>query len=488
MMKDKHANIITSSIPVHSPSIKNNSVMRISSSYTEFDWTQPYNKHNTDESTGTGFVLDKICGLQSENDNSFLLLTAYHVVESAKQILVRIESLKGSQMVSSKLIACNPELDVAVIRVPVELPSDAEKLKCGDSDQIHPLDDVQALGYALGKMHLNYTTGVISGRTPNKIQIDAAINGGNSGGPVLNANTGLVIGIVVSGYNNAQNMNFACPIKEAVNSMYRIINTNMVYESVPVLNARFVITSSVLTQSYGLENGCVCTYINKDSDIYRKGVRNGHIITKINEYDIQYDCTIRPPFWDNPLSYKSIIQRSAIGDTIKIEYFDTHKKELLSIDTILEKNNNTFREMWPEFENIRYCLKGGIVVQPLVSNLANSHINKVLHWKFTNMMNNPEIKDKSVAIITHLQSNCPFKKTPGTLAVGDVILGINNISINKESSKDPFQQYVDAWESLKDENIITLYTRDGSISSASKEDILTCDNEIINELQIKLTS
>ena len=48
--------------------------------------------------------------------------------------------------------------------------------------------------------------------------------------------------------------------------------------------------------------------------------------------------------------------------------------------------------------------------------------------------------------------------------VGDVILGINNISINKEGSKDPFQQYVDAWESLKDENIITLYMRDGSIS------------------------
>ena len=201
---------------------KNNSVFRITTSSVSFDWAQPYNKHNDEEGTGTGFVIDEICNLGQNNEDSFLLLTAYHVVESAKQILVRIESTHGSQVAYSKLIACNPDLDVAVVNVPVKLPADIQPLKCGGSDSISPLDEIQALGYALGKEHLNYTTGVISARTPSAIQIDAAINPGNSGGPVLHTATGVVIGIVISQYSNAQNMNFACPIKEAIDSMSRV--------------------------------------------------------------------------------------------------------------------------------------------------------------------------------------------------------------------------------------------------------------------------
>jgi S1-C subfamily serine protease len=468
---------------------RNNSVLRISSSYVAFDWTQPYNKHNTSESTGTGFVMDKISELNTVDDeNSFSLLTAYHVVDNAKQILVRIESLNGSEIIPSKLIACNPDLDVAILQVPTKLPDDIHPLQCGDSDAVSPLDDVQALGYALGKTHLNYTTGVVSGRTPSKIQVDAAINGGNSGGPVLNAKTGLVIGVVVSGYNNAQNMNFACPIKEAYDSLSRIVREKKMYELLPVINARFVTTSTSLTKIFGLQNGCMCTYIHEKSDAYNQGVRKGHILTKINDYDVQYDGTIRPPFWENPLSYKSIIHRGAIGDEMKLEFFDTDSKTLRSISTQLESNKNVFREMWPEFENIRYCVRGGIVVQPLVANLANHEVNKVLHWKFTNMMNNSEIKVQSVAIVTHLQSNCPFKKTPGTLTVGDVILGINDIYVNKAGEIDPFEQYINAWDKLQNDEIITLYMRDGTIASATKSDIVKCENEIQKELHIDLVN
>jgi len=65
------------------------------------------------------------------------------------------------------------------------------------------------------------------------------------------------------------------------------------------------------------------------------------------------------------------------------------------------------------------------------------------------------------------------ESTPGTLAIGDVITGINDISLHDDTGAgDPFQRYVSAWNNLgTDENIITLRTRDGKISSIRKRDL-----------------
>ena len=65
--------------------------------------------------------------------------------------------------------------------------------------------------------------GVISGRTNIHIQIDAAVNGGNSGGPVCNSD-GSVIGIVLAGYTKAQNVNYICPINEACSVVDSILS------------------------------------------------------------------------------------------------------------------------------------------------------------------------------------------------------------------------------------------------------------------------
>jgi len=73
-------------------------------------------------------------------------------------------------------------------------------------------------GFALGLPHLQITTGVVSGL---HLQTSASINPGNSGGPLLNKD-GQVIGIVVSGYLQAQNVSNACPINQAIASLRRL--------------------------------------------------------------------------------------------------------------------------------------------------------------------------------------------------------------------------------------------------------------------------
>ena len=224
----------------------------------------------------------------------------------------------------------------------------------------------------------------------------------------------------------------------------------------------------------------MCTHIRPNSDIGERGIKEGDIITKIQDYDVQYDGTIRPPFWKNPLPYKSIIYRGAIEDQLKIQYYSVKARALLETQAKLEHNTNVFREMWPEFENIRYCTFGGVVVQPLVANLVNPKVDKHFHWKFHNMMKSPLMKHKSVVVITHLQANCPFKKTPGTLAVGDVIIGVNDIPLHGDTDVDPFDRYVNAWKALGGADIITLRTRDGNISSITRKDLLTGANATEN--------
>ena len=198
-------------------------VCRITTSYIIYDWMKPYNKTMSSDATGTGFVVKGHTNLNNSDDaDHFLLFTAYHVVEFAKQINVRIEA-DQSMVITSKLLTCNPDLDVAVLIVPIKLPSSITPLSLGESDSITPLQPIQAVGYALGSTHLQFTTGVISGRISDRIQIDAAINKGNSGGPLIDKKTKGVVGVVVSARTSAQNVNYACPIQEALESLKRML-------------------------------------------------------------------------------------------------------------------------------------------------------------------------------------------------------------------------------------------------------------------------
>ena len=145
-------------------------------------------------------------------------MTAYHVVADAIRIQVFFEALDGVPYDAHTVLA-NPELDVALLAT-VQPISNRDKIKgfqVGSSDTLRRLHTVKALGFALGSPHLQTTAGIISGRitAPPRLQIDVAVNPGNSGGPLLD-NKARVVGIITSGIRNAQNVNFAAPIQEVI--------------------------------------------------------------------------------------------------------------------------------------------------------------------------------------------------------------------------------------------------------------------------------
>jgi serine protease Do len=169
---------------------------------------------------GTGFVYDK----------SGLVLTNNHVVEDGTEISVKFAD---SREVPAKIVGRDKPADVAVLRVEDRALS---ALRLGDSDAVEVGDWVVAIGNPFGLSH-TVSAGILSakGRTHedvkgldefgyfNFLQTDAAINQGNSGGPLLNLQ-GEVVGINSAIRANANSIGFAIPInmvKELLPSLLR---------------------------------------------------------------------------------------------------------------------------------------------------------------------------------------------------------------------------------------------------------------------------
>lgn len=152
-------------------------------------------------------------------DSNGLLVTALHVVEDASKVSV---VLPGGQPQPADVIGFDSDNDLALLRVG---QSGLSPFTFGDSDALTSGEEVVVIGYPLadrlGTYDVTVTKGIISAirpqsgpRTPPPIQVDAAMNPGVSGGPVLSMN-GQVIGIAVSGLSRAENLNFAGPANAA---------------------------------------------------------------------------------------------------------------------------------------------------------------------------------------------------------------------------------------------------------------------------------
>ena len=155
---------------------------------------------------GSGFIIDATGNI----------LTNHHVIEGAERITVK---LSDGRSLRARVVGIDPDTDIALIKV--DAPATAAVAPLGDSDTLRVGEWVCAIGNPLAYEH-TVTVGVVSfiGRKlfdtslDNYIQTDAAINFGNSGGPLINAR-GEVIGINAAISSRASNIGFAVPINQA---------------------------------------------------------------------------------------------------------------------------------------------------------------------------------------------------------------------------------------------------------------------------------
>ena len=273
------------------------------------------------ESAGTGFIIS--------TDGT--IVTNRHVVPSGTSS-VSVTLADGTRYDDVQVIgrtSASSTLDVAFLKITDLKGKKLSPLTLADSAKVQVGDRVIAIGNALGQFQNTVTSGIISGygrdvtagdqsgqeaeALIDLFQTDAAINAGNSGGPLVNIN-GEVIGINTALAGGAQNIGFAIPINDVKGLIATVLKKGKVEQ--PFLGVRYVSLTDNLAFEFDLkvESGA---YIVPSSDgqasivsgspAEKAGLKEGDIIIKVNNLKI-----------DDKTSLANALNRFQVGNTIKL--------------------------------------------------------------------------------------------------------------------------------------------------------------------------
>ncbi|AHF93794.1 protease Do [Opitutaceae bacterium TAV5] len=257
------------------------------------------------------------------------ILTNNHVVDGADELKV---ALSDGRELTAKLVGADPKTDVAVIKIEA---SDLPAITFADSDKIRVGDVVFAVGNPLG-VGQTVTQGIVSatGRNSlgiigngdgyeNFIQTDAAINQGNSGGALVDAE-GRLIGIntaIISPSRGNIGIGFAIPANLAAGIMRSLVETGGVQRGYLGIQGQDV--TEEIADAAGLKKGTTGIIINdipSDSPAGKAGLRRNDVVTAVNERPVKSMRDLR-------LQIASL----APGTEVKVTYLRTGKEHTATV-------------------------------------------------------------------------------------------------------------------------------------------------------------
>ena len=238
---------------------------------------------------GSGFVIDK----------EGHILTNYHVVEGADEIVVMLESNGKEKEYTATLIGSDSKTDIALIKINRKPGDNTEFpfLELGSSENLEVGEWVVAIGNPFGLSH-TVTVGVVSalgrsigaGPYDEFIQTDASINPGNSGGPLINID-GQVIGIntaIISGNAGGNvGIGFAIPINIAKGILKDLKENGSVTRG--WLGVMIQKITPELEKSFGLSQseGALVGDVIPDGPAAKGGIKRGDVIIKFNNQPVR---------------------------------------------------------------------------------------------------------------------------------------------------------------------------------------------------------
>ena len=272
-------------------------------------------------SSGTGFVY-KVAGKKA------YIITNAHVVSGGNK--VKVQFTDGNTYEVS-LVGQDEYADIAVLSI------DKDKIlltaELGSSEEARLGDTLFTIGAPLDSEYSwTVTRGVLSGKdrlvevgTGNSnvanwvmsvLQTDAAINSGNSGGPIANSN-GEVIGVtnmkLVS--SGVEGIGFAIPIEDAINYANQLIENKEIIRPILGVGTLNVTDAEPLQYQYGISldksisSGAVVAYVQAGSPAAEAGFEKGDVITKFGSYDISSSAKL-----------KYYLYKYQVGDKVKVTY------------------------------------------------------------------------------------------------------------------------------------------------------------------------
>ncbi len=287
------------------------------------------------ETASSGFIVDP----------RGYIVTNYHVVRDAYKIKV---TLHDETVLDAELIGDDQETDLAVLKVKTNKPLPA--LKWADSDKVRIGEWVVALGnpYGLG---FTLTAGVISSPARDLsdprfrsdasqllkgvIQTDAAINGGNSGGPLVNYK-GQVVGVnfsIITSSGGSDGIGMAIPANTARKVADNIITFGKVKRAWMGINIQAV--TNEIAQNVGMKKaqGIMVAGVTEDGPAREAGILNGDIIVKLNDKKIK-----------DPADFTRIIGDLSVGQVVEVVLWRHGKEKTLKVKLQEFRNQDDFKE------------------------------------------------------------------------------------------------------------------------------------------------
>ena len=238
---------------------------------------------------GSGFVIDK----------EGHILTNYHVIDGAEEIIVSLEDAGSEKEYTATLIGSDSKTDIALIRINRDenTPKEFPFLRLGSSEHLEVGEWVVAIGNPFGLSH-TVTVGVVSalgrsigaGPYDEYIQTDASINPGNSGGPLINIE-GEVIGIntaIISGNSGGNvGIGFAIPINIAKGILKDLKEKGSVTRG--WLGVMIQKITPELAKSFGLNQseGALVGDVIPDGPAFKGGVKRGDVIVRFDGKEVK---------------------------------------------------------------------------------------------------------------------------------------------------------------------------------------------------------
>lgn len=284
-------------------------------------------------SSGTGFVYKEL-------DKEAYLLTNSHVVTGAQKVQVQFTD---GNTYDVKIAGNDEYSDIAVLAIDKE--KIIKKAEIGSSAKSRLGDTVFTIGAPLNTEYSwTVTRGILSGKdrlieinaTNSKVgnlvmsvlQTDAAINSGNSGGPIANAN-GEVIGItnmkLISG--GVEGMGFAIPIEDAIKIASQLIAEKEIERPILGVGTLNISDTEALQFQYGIKidesitAGAVIGYVQSGSPAAEAGLEKGDVITNFGDYKITSSAKL-----------KYYLYKYKIGDKVSLSYIRGKKSETVTVD------------------------------------------------------------------------------------------------------------------------------------------------------------
>lgn len=346
-------------------------LVKVYTSHQLFDYLSPWQYGQSANSTATGFIID-----------GERIITNAHAVLNSKFLQVRKEG--DSKKYKAVVKFTSEEYDLALVEIEDKsFFKGTVPLKLGTLPEIQ--EKLTVYGYPLGGDKLSTTQGIVSRMEHNTYtltnrkfligQTDAAINSGNSGGPVVSK--GKVAGVAFAGLNSADNIGYFIPVNILNNFLEDIKDGK--YDGSPLLGVEWSeLESPSHRRMLGIEaktGGILIKKVFKNSP-FEGVLQKNDVLMKLDNYPIEYDGTVE--FRKNEKTdFIYVNQQKKYGDSLSYEIIRDKKTKTGQVK--LNKKDIEYTVVTDVTIETppSYMVYGGLLFEPLTSNYMAGVVEKL---------------------------------------------------------------------------------------------------------------